>query len=71
MYQYMLDRKLEAIMVPTQISECKDPHCKNEEHLEAVDWFCTEVVEAVQMAGEETLPCTIEFWRQEEGQLRV
>ena len=56
MYRYMLDRKLEAIMVPTQISECKDPHCKNEEHLEAVDWFCAEVVEAVQNAGEETLP---------------
>ena len=57
MHQFVLDRKLEAIVVPTQISECEDLHCKLEEHIEAVDWFTTEVMEAIQSAGEETLPC--------------
>ena len=57
MYRFLLDRKLEAIMVPTQISECKDLKCRNPEHIEAVDWFSTELLDAVQSAGEETLPC--------------
>ena len=43
-------------MIPTQISECSDPKCKNSEHLEAIDWLSAEVLEAVQRAGEETLP---------------
>ena len=55
-YEYSLNRRMAAIMVPTQISECKDLHCREKEHLEAVDWFTAEVLEAVQEAGEETLP---------------
>ena len=51
-----LNLKLEAIMIPTQLLESEDIHCKNEEHLEAVDWFATEVMEAIHLAGEETLP---------------
>ena len=57
MYRYLLDRKLEAIVVPTQISECKDLKCKNPEQIEAVDRFSTELLDAVQSAGKEALPC--------------
>ena len=43
-------------MTPTQLSNCQDPHCKDEEHLEAIDWFTAETLDAVQRAGESTLP---------------
>ena len=56
LYKYKLDDNLSSIMVPTQITECTDPHCKNEEHMEAIDWFSTEVLGAVQRAGEAALP---------------
>jgi hypothetical protein len=56
LHELTLNRKLEAIMVPTQLSECKDLHCRREEHIEAVDWFTLQVMEAIQVAGEETLP---------------
>ena len=56
LYQYKMEDNLKTIMVLTQISKCCDPHCKNEEHIEAIDWFSSEVLEAVQRAGEETLP---------------
>ena len=55
-YKYKLDINLQTIMVPAQISECCDPHCKDTEHLEAIDWLSAEVLKAVQRAGEETLP---------------
>ena len=48
--------KLRAVMIPSQLSECKDLHCKKEEHIEAVNWFAAEIMEAIQLAGEETLP---------------
>ena len=57
MYRFLLDRKLEAIVVPTQIAECKDIKCKDPEHIEAVIWFSSELLDAVQRAGKETLPC--------------
>ena len=56
LHELTLNRKLEAIMVPTQLSECKDLHCRREEHMEAVDWSTLQVMEAIQVAGEETLP---------------
>ena len=28
-YKYMLDTELGTVMIPTQMSECHDPHCKN------------------------------------------
>ena len=56
LYKYTLEAELGAIMIPTQISECKDTHCKAEEHLEALDWFAAEMMEAIQRAGERTLP---------------
>ena len=56
LHELTLNRKLEAIMVPTQLSECKDLHCRREEHIEAVNWFTLEIMEAIQSAGEETLP---------------
>ena len=56
MYKYRLEDSLKTIMVPTQITECQELHCKDEEHLAAIDWLSTEVLEAVQRAGEESLP---------------
>ena len=55
-YKYLLDTELGALMFPTQLSECLDIHCKRENHLEAVDWFAVEVMEAVQTAEETALP---------------
>ena len=55
-YKYMLDTELGAVMVPAQLSDCQDPHCKSEEHIEALNWFAVEMLEAVQRAGEKTLP---------------
>ena len=56
-YKYQLDINLQHIAIPTQVSECNDPHCKEEEHLEAIDWFSAETLEAVQRAGWSALPC--------------
>ena len=55
-YKYMLDTELGSVMIPAQLSDCQDPHCKDKEHLMAIDWFVTETLEAVQRAGEQTLP---------------
>ena len=55
-YKLTLEAELGAIVIPTQILECQDTHCKQEEHIEAIDWFTTETLEAVQRAGEKTLP---------------
>ena len=55
-YKCILDIELSSIMIPTQLSECSDPHCEDEGHLEAIDWFTAETLEAVQRAGERTLP---------------
>ena len=49
-YKYLLDTELGALMFPAQLSECQDTHCKREDHLEAVDWFAVEMMEAVQTA---------------------
>ena len=43
--------------MPVQVSECRDLHCKNKEHLEAIDWFAAKVIEAIQTAAETALPC--------------
>ena len=56
MYKYKLDTNLNHIDIPTQVSDCHDPHCKDGEHQDAIDWFAAEIMEAVQRAGEETLP---------------
>ena len=56
MYKYLLETKLNSIVIPAQITECNNLHCKDEIHLEAVDWLATEVLEAVQSAAEEALP---------------
>ena len=36
-YKYMLETKLGALMVPTQLLDCQDTHCKCEEHIEALE----------------------------------
>ena len=56
-YCYLLDSRLDSVMVPVQVSECRDLHCTQQEHLEAIDWFAAEVIEAVQTAAETALPC--------------
>jgi hypothetical protein len=56
-YRYRLDTELGSIVIPTQLTECQNPHCKSDEHTTAIDWFVAETLEAVQRAGEDTLPC--------------
>ena len=56
-YSYLLDTRLSNVMVPVQVSECRDLHCTDTEHLEAIDWFTAEVMEAIQTAAETALPC--------------
>ena len=36
-YCYLLDSRLDSVMVPLQVSECRDLHCTQQEHLEAID----------------------------------
>ena len=49
-YKYLLDTELGAFMFPTQLSECQGTHYKREDHLEAVNWFAVEMIEAVEIA---------------------
>ena len=56
-YVYLVDTRLRSVMVPTQVSECRDVHCKDEVHIEALEWYTAEVLEAVQSAAETSLPC--------------
>ena len=44
------------IAVPTQVSEFRNPNCKDEEHLAACDWFNAELIEGIQDSAEATLP---------------
>ena len=43
-YKFLLDIKLEDIIIPTEVSECKNLYSKIEQHIEAVDWFSNEVL---------------------------
>ena len=45
-------------MIPKQISECCDLHCKDESHIEAVDLLSTEILDSIQSSAEEALPLT-------------
>ena len=56
MFKYILDAILVAIATPTEVTDCRDLHCRNETHLKAIDWHTAEVLEAVQAAGETALP---------------
>ena len=55
-FKYMLDVKLNSIVIPTILIECENLHCKDHIHLEAVDWLTTEILNAIQSAAEETIP---------------
>ena len=55
-YSYQLDTRLGSIMIPTQVSECKDVHCRDPIHLEACDWYTAEIMEAIQDSAENSLP---------------
>ena len=56
MYKYLLDTRMTSIMVPSQVSECTNVHCRDEVHLEALDWYCAEVMQGVQDSAEGSLP---------------
>ena len=56
-FKYMLEVKLNAIIIPTALIECENLHCKDEIHLEAIDWLTTEILNAIQSAAEENIPC--------------
>ena len=58
MFQFLLEEKLSRISVPTQVTECRDLGCKDVIHLEAIDWFSIQTLNAIQEAGEEALPNT-------------
>ena len=45
-----------SIGIPTQVEDCKNPHSRDEEHLEACDWYDAEVLEGIQESAEATLP---------------
>ena len=51
-----IHRKLENIAVPTKITECRNLLCKDPRHIEALDWFATETLGAIQAATEEAIP---------------
>ena len=55
-YKYLLDVRLASIMIPTQVSDCQDVHCRDPVHLEACDWYTAEILEAVQDSAENSLP---------------
>ena len=54
-FEYLLDSRLDTITTPSEVTECRDLHCKNVIHLEAIDWHTAEVLEAVQAAAEAAL----------------
>ena len=64
MYNYLLDTRLEHIMIPVQVTECRDMHCQNPEHLQAIDWFAAELMEAIQTAA------TMSYFRIESRTIR-
>ena len=43
-FKRLLDLKLEMFTIPTEITECRDPKCKDETHIEVIDWFTSELL---------------------------
>ena len=56
-YQESLEHHLSLISVPQSVTLCKDVKCRNQEHCQDVDKLATEVLEAVQVAADMSLPC--------------
>ena len=52
----VFEERLLSIGIPTQVEDCKNPHSRDEEHLEACDWYDAEVLEGIQESAEATLP---------------
>ena len=55
-YKIILDKRLCHITIPQEVATCTDVKCKNQQHCEMVDSLTIEVLEAVQLAAEESLP---------------
>ena len=36
-YKLLLENRLDSIKLPTQVTECKDVHCRDPVHIEALD----------------------------------
>ena len=43
-------------MIPSQVSESQDVHCRDPVHLEACDWYTAEIMGAVQERAENSVP---------------
>ena len=58
LFKCLLEEKLNRIIIPSQITESRDLDCKDRHHLEAIDGFMLETLNAIQEACEESLPGT-------------
>ena len=56
-YKNFLEEKLQHIAVPHPVLHCKDVKCTDSAHCDMVDQLTIEVLEAVQLAADECLPC--------------
>ena len=52
MYKSLIKLKLNAIIAPTMVTECRDLHCKDEIHLEAVDFLLVFITFGVRHGNE-------------------
>ena len=58
LFKCLLDSRLESIVIPTEITECKNINCKIDTHLEAIEWFANETLVAIESACLDSLPST-------------
>ena len=42
--------------IPVCVQNCKDVHCKNQDHLDQIDEFVQDILETVEEAASEELP---------------
>ena len=55
-YKFHLDEKFQEIKLPHEVLECSDVHCKNKDHILALDTFTHNVLEQIQSSAEFCLP---------------
>ena len=49
-------RKLSAMEIPSELTDCRNVHCENPEHKMKIDGFVEEVLKNISDSGFETLP---------------
>ena len=54
-----LEDGLSQINVPQVVVSCKDVKCRNAEHCELVDKLTCDVLQVIQLAAEDALPCPV------------